>query len=155
MPYPSGLPVDEQILDALKTRLATITTPAYHTRVKRVERFKVNNTFAVQEFPAIIIGAAEFEWEQAVSVRVGGNLKVTVRAVLEDRETHQTSLAWLSADIRKAILSDVQLGGVACWTRVVSEERYLLVDEASATPALDIGLLIHFRHLTDDPNTTA
>lgn len=156
MPYPSGLPVDEQIMAALKTRFESITgSPNYYNHVLRVERYQPGNLQVIREFPAIVLGQPQIATEQTVAGRISNDLEVIVRGALSDRETFSTSISKLSADIRRALYSDIQLGGVACWTRIKSEERYELIAENAVLAAVDVVLTVHYRHLLDDPNTPA
>lgn len=156
MAYPSGLPVDEQIVAALKTRFETIDgAPNYYYTVARVERYQPGNSALIREFPAIVLGQPQVTTEQTVAGRISNALEIVVRAALKDRETFSTSISKLSADIRRALYSDIQLGGVACWTRIKSEERFELIAEDAALAAVDILLTVHYRHPIDNPNQSA
>lgn len=155
MAYPTGTALPEKVLVAIKARLETIATPAYKNTVRTVLRYSTTNVAVVREFPAIVISPQSTQVAQTVAGIVSNDMTVTLRAVAADRETHGTTLNSLEADIRHALYSDVQLGGVCCWLRVVSVETFELLDEQGDMPAIDVGVLIHYRHRLDDPNTAA
>jgi len=152
MPYPTGTPVDEAILDNIATVLATISAPSYHTTVRRVERHRPFG-YPIVEFPAIVIDAPRVAWSDNVANRLAGDMSVVIRGMVDDRETGVEAVNWLAADIRKALLLDTSRGGLACWTRVREQESFLNVGESGAFPSVDVEVLIHFRHQYDDPNT--
>jgi hypothetical protein len=153
--YPTGTAVSEQVIAALKTRLETIATPAYKNTVRTVLRYSSTNVAQVHDFPAIIISPQSTQVAQTVAGIVSNDMSVTLRAAIADRETHGTTLNSLEADIRAALYSDIQLGGVCCWLRIATVETFELLDEQGAMPAIDVGILIHYRHRLDDPNTAA
>jgi hypothetical protein len=153
MPYPTGTPVDEAILDNVKTTLEGIATPNYRYTIARVERIRPTGMLEFREFPLLLIGVPTITWRDNVSNRLTGDMRLTIRGVVLDRESGFESVNWLAADVRKALLADTTRGGLACWTRIESQEAALGVEEGGANPSVDLTVLIHFRHLYDDPNT--
>lgn len=154
MAYPTGTPVEEAILDNIETTLAAIATPSYKTTVRRVDRIKPLG-YALQEFPSIIIGVPTVTWSPVVTSRIEGELKVTVRGAVEDRETGFQTIHDLAADIRQALLTDTSRNTLACWTRIETQEPFLAVEEAGQVVFVDLAVRVLFRHLYDDPNTAA
>lgn len=152
MPYPTGTPVDEAILDNIAAVLATIAAPSYHTTVRRVERLKALG-YPIVEFPCVIVGVPRISWSDRVANRLTGEMALVVRGIVDDRENGIQSVNWLAADIRKALLLDTTRGGLACWTRVQAQEASLNVEESGTFPSVDVEVLVHFRHQFDDPNT--
>lgn len=156
MAYPSGTPVDEAILDNVVATLAAIATPSYHLTFKRAERFIPLNATQVQEYPSALVGTADITWSDALHFRLSGDMRFTVRALVEDREAHQESLAWAAADVRKALLADVTRGGLAVDTKVLAQSPFMLISEAgNAVTGVDVSVQVRFRHQYDDPNTAA
>lgn len=153
MAYPTGTPVDEQILDDVVAVLGTIAPPSYHTTVRAVERFKPTNATRHYDMPCILLGTPDVTWVDTTNRMLSGEMRFVVRCCVQDRETHQQELAWFAADVRKALLLDWQRGGVALTTRVLAHEPYMIVEEASATAVVDVTVLVAFRHLYDDPNS--
>ena len=84
MPYPTGTPVDEQILDDVKDTLETIATPSYHTDVAYVSRYDPENGLEIHEYPALLIGPASIAWDDATHGLLSGVMSFTVRGFVEE-----------------------------------------------------------------------
>lgn len=153
MAYPTGTPVEEQILDDIKTALEAIAAPSYHTNVEHVTRYDMENGLHFDVFPTIVIAPAAISWDDSVHGLLSGTLSTTVRGFIEAREDVATELAWLAADIRKALLADYQRGGVALSTRVLEQSLWTLDDAAGPVHGIDIQVQVPFRHDYTDPNT--
>lgn len=154
MAYPTGTPVDEAILDDLVSTLQGIATPAYHSTVVSVERFSPSDATRIYEFPCLLVGTPIITWSDAINPLLEGVIRLVIRGVVEDLETHQQSLSWLAADIRAALLADVSRSGLAVDTKIVQQEAYMLIAEAGdPVAAVDVTVQIRFRHLYSDPNT--
>lgn len=153
MAYPSGTPVDEAIVADLTAALGGIATPAYHTDVRQALRFDPENGVNLQTFPAIVVGPAAVSWDDTVHGLLSGTLTTTVRGFVQARTQPATTLAWLAADIRKALLDDYTRGGVALTTRILDQATWTLDESAHPIHGIDVQVLVLFRHLYDDPNS--
>lgn len=153
MPYPTGTPVDEQILDDVKDTLETIATPSYHTDVAYVSRYDPENGLEIHEYPALLIGPASIAWDDATHGLLSGVMTFTVRGFVEERVNVATILAWLAADVRKALTSDYTRGDVALSTRVLEQATWTLADAAGPIHGIDITVQVPFRHEYDNPNS--
>lgn len=153
MSYPTGTPVDELIVQDIVTTLEAIDAPTYHNTVLHVERYQALNEQQVYEFPVVLLGVPVITWSDSISPLLEGVLRMTLRAVVEDLETHQQSLAWIAADIRKALLADVTRSGNAVDTKVLSQEPFMVIDASGPVAAVDISIQVRFRHDYDDPNS--
>jgi hypothetical protein len=155
VPYPTGTPVDEQILDDVKDALDAIATPSYHSTVRYVSRYDPENGINIPtgEYPALLIGPASIAWDDGVHALQSGVMTFTVRGFVEQFEQVATALAWLAADIRKALTADYTRGAVALSTRILEQTSWTLADAAGPIHGVDITVQVPFRHEYDNPNS--
>lgn len=152
MTYPSGTPVDELVLENIRATLAAVAAPSFHYTLKSVSRLQDLSTKQVVEFPAAFIGTPRYVWSDKINPLYSATMEVTVRAFVEDIVSFSTSLSWLGADVRQALLADVTRGGVAVDTKITAQEPFMSVEGDGPSNAVDLTVQVRFRHLFTDPN---
>ena len=155
MPYPSGTPVMERVLEHVRTTLAAISTGSgFHSTVAEVHRADGRNALDVNSYPALIVSAPSVSWDQSAPHMIAARpCSITIRCVVDDRDSRQTALSWIVSDVKAALLADVTRGGDAVSTEIVADRMYES-DENLPWSAADIDVDLWFRHLRSDPNTS-
>lgn len=152
MVYPTGTPVQETILDHVKTTLAAIASPTYHTTVIEVTRLRGDNLFEMPQRPCVVISVPDVEDTDTTLAMIAKEMRFTCRCALDDRTDAQEAVGWFIQDIRHALTRDITRGGVAVDTHVTGSIPFQS-DQLSSICGADVLVHIQFRHLYDDPNT--
>lgn len=143
-----ALPRQEQLLQALVTRLegiSTSNTPAgqtepYQVTVGEVTRFYVElSEILPGTSPTLVVTAGDVEYEDLpggviqdamMSLTVGGILVESNGDTRPENSTLQTDIRTLENEVRRAVYSNTTFGGLAVHTKIVRTEY----DEGLAHP---------------------
>lgn len=153
--------VDVRILDEVIERLEEIKSAnnVYYSDPRRVYRL-YGNALEVEEVPCLIVtpqmspsshdcpnGCERMDLKIAITAvtdpETGGALHGDFAEV--DRDVRR-----MCADIRKALLADIQRAGLALDTIIVSTDIFEAV-ESQPVAAAEVVVSIPFRYLTADP----
>ena len=131
--------IRQQIMDALKTRLKTITTTnGYQTDLgKNVFEWR-SSALNSGELPAAIYRDTACETEEQISAHQH-NLSIEVEVIAASGAGTAVEVRQLIADVAKAVGSDITFGGLATNTIPLGDESASEQDEKKIG-----GALIHF-----------
>ena len=154
-------PVDVRLVDDVVAKLEAITSAndTFYSDPRRVYRL-YGNAIEVSEVPCFIVTPIATEHSHdCPNGTERMDLKLAITAVCEP--THDGALdedysevdrviRRMCADVRKALLADMQRGGLALDTIIVSTDIFEAV-QSQPVAAAEMVVAIPFRHLTADP----
>jgi hypothetical protein len=158
---PTNEPVEQRILDNVRTTLAAIVAGTdYYTSVRRVHDME-NHPLQVNEFPAVLVSYVGCEKDLG---ECNGHVKCDLR--LDVYVVNRKSTATWRRDIER-FAADVDKALTSTWTRGELDsqanafdtliERTVVADESDGFPVALARLeaRIVFRHVFGDPTAAA
>jgi hypothetical protein len=157
---PSGNPVSEQVVSALEALMATIVsdgTPGapYFTDVVKVVRYD-SEALNTNSAPMIAIIPSGSDYDDPGGQNVGelvDDMDVRLLLILRESTDPGTKLLRFERDVKKAILADISLGGVALKTSINSS-THTLPEERDSLAFTDLSIRVRFRTPRTDLHTS-
>lgn len=148
----------EQILDALRTQLATITTGnGYENDIVNVQRWKQRGN-SVQDTPCIVIAAGEETKNPTPNPLYTCDLPVFIDVWLAQEEDDETAtdtlLSSLLGDVEKCVMANTTLGGLANDILIRGNAPFEGI-EGSPHAGIVVIIQINYEHLFSDPSSAS
>lgn len=152
----SMVSAEEKVVRLLEAKLRTITFEnGYLTDVKRVYRFgDPDGSHGV--YPAIMVTSLRAKYDDGnYQTRSDNSFDVGVNLTQEGWAAHERRTSTFIADVRKALSTDIQLGGNVDKVQVVDSVRYLDRDETGDHSGAALGIRIGYLEQVEDPYALA
>ena len=148
-----GIPIEEQIINALMTRLRTIQPPAYRYAV--VDVLLCESDFdAAGETPAIAVLPMESAIDDKTNYALYHDLRVGIGAAIKiegPAETWRREIKYLIGDITVAVLTEPQFGELASSSRFTAQ-RIPPRDPQDELAIAELELMIRYHHIYANPS---
>ena len=137
-------PIDEQILAAIKTRLAALTTGAtyFYTPGEVLRDWK--NFDEVKAFPFYGIIEGELKREEGTFSKVAVTLPVTIVGWVRHETDRRSVMNKAAADVIRSIYTDETWGGLALITKVLGRATDEAAVAAKPYAYFEISLQIEY-----------
>lgn len=149
-----ALTIRENILEAIKTVLETITTGnGYANTIVSIQRWNKNGN-SLLSVPCIVINAGPEKKEPApdpmTTCKLSVSLDLWIRQKETDTQSTDTILSSFLGDIEKALMADHTLSGNA---RDITIQNIFPFETVEGQPhsGLIIEMEVHYRHQRTDP----
>ncbi len=152
---PSGEPVTEQVLASLEAVVATVLTPTYYTKVRKVVRFEEDAMRSVST-PMVAVVPEGSSYDDRSGQNVGellDDMDIRLLLILNNASDSAKKLLRFERDVKTSILSDVTLGGIALKTSILSAS-HTLPDERQSLAYTELRLRVRYRTPRGDLNTS-
>lgn len=160
MAYPHDLtPKKLRVIEKLRDNLADIRQQNnYFTDVERAVVYQGEDIVLGMEMPAVVLvpETADEHTDRMICATAEHLWTIALLLVLRigpgvPSETWNTAITWFVADAIKAVEDDIQLGGLATYVEVSTDEVFDVGPDDQIVEA-KVTVDVHYRHKIGDPS---
>lgn len=155
MAWPSGTALEEQITNAIVSKVGAIATPTYKTDIAKSQLIR-SDGFELNEYPAFLIGTPRATYNDQRMGMVETSLDYDALVAVSSMDDAHGAIVDAVQDIRVALLSDPTLGGLALDTHI-TDATAEAHDGLTSIVTAALSINVEFRHergiSTADPAT--
>lgn len=144
-------PIEELVVANLISTLEGIAAPTYSTTVAKVIDYEAWDD-DILRYPAVmLLVGSTAEDDSTFSDRQNVDLEFQLILVLDTWTNPRQAAAAFVADVKQALLTDVQRGGTARDTHITRTERFLYDTETGARAGAVVYGKVEYRHVRGNP----
>lgn len=148
---PVQLPIDEQIIDNIVETISTVRPEnGFLTTLKCVREIQPGHV--TEDGLVVVIGTLYESIDNAAHMHAEWHMKVGLECyAIEPTESEimiERRLRRIAADVKRALLQDLQRGGVAINTTFTDPD---VIEVHGTPPSIGVTVRVHYRTLWNDP----